>query len=79
VRGRRRHERLQAVAGECGPRAARAELLERVPRPGVAVAGPVQVDAVAAGDERGDGYRPQQITHQRRNDVLHSCRSPPFT
>ena len=56
--GRDRDQRLQAVADERRPRAAGAEVLERVPGARVAVAGAVQIDAVAARDERETGMQP---------------------
>jgi hypothetical protein len=70
-------ERLGAVAREGRPSPPGAELLKRVPGAGVAVAGPVQVDSVAARDDRGDWYRPEQVTRHHRDDVLHTCPSPP--
>ena len=48
-----------------------AELLERVPGAGVAVAGAVEVDAVAAGDEQRHGHRAEQVARDNRYDVLH--------
>jgi hypothetical protein len=68
--GQPRGEPLRAVARERRPRAARAELLERVPRPGIAVAGAPQVDAVAARDEQRRGDRAEQVARQRRRCVL---------
>ena len=55
--GQAREQALRAVAEERGRGAPRPELLERVPRAGVAVAGAAQVDAVAARDEQRDRDR----------------------
>ena len=47
------------------------ELLERVPRPRVAVARPPQVDAVPARDQQRDRDRTEQIAQQGCYDVFH--------
>jgi len=74
-----RRERLGAVARERRPGAPRAELRERVPGARVAVAGPVQIHAVAPRDDRGHRDRAEQVADHHRRDVLHTCPSPPST
>jgi hypothetical protein len=61
-------EALQPVADEDRPRATPAERLERVPRAGVPVADPAQVDAVAARHEEGDRHGAGDITEERRRN-----------
>ena len=64
---------------EGGERAAGAELLERVPGTGVAVAGREEVDAVAPGDQQRDRDRTEHVAQDGCYDVLHRCPSPPST
>ena len=75
--GDAREQPLGGVAEERGQRAAPAELLERVPGAGVAVAGRAQVDAVAARDEQRHRDRAQQIAQHGCYDVSHRCPWPP--
>ncbi|CAA9535188.1 MAG: hypothetical protein AVDCRST_MAG30-4159 [uncultured Solirubrobacteraceae bacterium] len=54
-------QRLGGVPEERGRRAARPEVLERVPSARVAVADGAQVDPVAPRDEQGDRDRAEQV------------------
>ena len=55
---------FSASPDERRPRPPRAELLERVPRPRVAVARPPQVDAVPPRDQQRDRDRTEQVAQQ---------------
>jgi hypothetical protein len=57
------------VAEERGCRTARAEVLERVPRPRVAVAHPPQVHAVAACHEQRSRHGAEQVADHNGRDV----------
>ena len=71
VPGQAGDERLGRVAGEHRRGAAGAELLERVPRARVPVAGAAQVDAVAPGDEQRDRDRAEQVAQHGGCYVSH--------
>jgi len=61
---------LEPVTKERRQRAARPELVERVPRTGVPVADGQQVDAVPPRDEQGDRDRAEQVPdHAGDHDV----------